>query len=89
MTCARSNCCDVEIGRGAILFEEIVDSRAFALVCEHFAFLEERVRRHNGVVVKTIGDAALAAAIDIQDEVEIFNASKEFAAIELKIGIHE
>jgi class 3 adenylate cyclase len=99
----------VEIDRVAILFsdlkgstalyEAIGDSRAYALVRDHFAFLEERIRRHGGTVVKTIGDAvmasfadteaAMAAAFDIQDEIAQFNAERGELAIALKIGLHE
>jgi class 3 adenylate cyclase len=99
----------VEIDRIAILFsdlkgstalyEAIGDSRAYALVRDHFAFLEERIRRHGGTVVKTIGDAvmasfadteaAMAAAFDIQDEIAQFNAERGELAIALKIGLHE
>jgi len=100
---------DVEIGRVAIffsdlkgstaLYESIGDSRAFALVREHFAFLEERVSRHGGVVVKTIGDAvmavfadgdaAMSTSMDIQGEVAAFNEGRGEEAIEIKIGLHE
>lgn len=100
---------DVEIDRVAILFtdlkgstalyEAVGDSRAYALVRAHFEFLQEQVRRHQGVVVKTIGDAvmaafvdgdaAMAAALDIQAGVVDFNRSQETSAIELKVGLHE
>lgn len=81
------------------LFEQVGDSRAYAMVRNHFAFLEERIARHDGALVKTIGDAvmatfpsgeaALCAALDMQDEVGIFNRNHDLAPIELKIGVHE
>ncbi len=100
---------DVAIGRVAILFsdlkgstalyEEIGDSRAYVLVREHFEFINARVRRWHGAVVKTIGDAVMAsfpesvdglsAALEIQADVAAFNAGREDAGIELKIGLHE
>ncbi len=81
------------------LYEEIGDSSAYVLVREHFEFINDHVRRWRGAVVKTIGDAvmasfpegvdALAAALEIQKDVATFNAGREGAGIELKIGIHE
>ncbi len=65
------------------LYEEIGDARAYGLVRDHFAFLTGIVREHDGAVVKTIGDAvmaafvepeqALAAALEIQQAVSDFN----------------
>ncbi len=100
---------EISIGRVAILFsdlkgstalyEEIGDSRAYVLVREHFEFLQQHVQARDGAVVKTIGDAvmaafpegshALAAALDIQNDVASFNAGRGDAGISLKIGLHE
>src|SRR6202042_2893672 len=70
---------DVEIGRVAIVFtdlqgstkmyEELGDATAYHLVRDHFAFLSERVQRHHGFVVKTVGDAVMAAFHDPADAV--------------------
>jgi class 3 adenylate cyclase len=99
---------DVEIGRIAVMFtdlqgstklyDELGDSSAFRLVRDHFAFLSERVLRHNGFIVKTVGDAVMAAFYDpadavravlsIQDEVAAFNRGRSDAGIVLKIGLH-
>ena len=86
------------------LYEAIGDARAYGLVRDHFAVLTQIVRNHDGAVVKTIGDAvmaafadpgqALAAAIDIQAAVERFNvehaaqAGRE-KAVTIKIGLHK
>jgi len=84
---------DVAIGQVALMFtdlkgstalyQRIGDANAFRLVREHFAFLTETVRAHDGAVVKTIGDAvmasfgkpadAVAAAIAVQRRVAAFN----------------
>jgi class 3 adenylate cyclase len=84
---------DVAIGRVALMFtdlkgstglyQRIGDARAFHLVREHFAFLAETVRAHDGAIVKTIGDAvmasfvkpadAVAAALTVQRRVVAFN----------------
>ena len=65
---------------------------------EHFAFLSERVQRHNGCIVKTVGDAIMAAfydpadavrsALSIQDEVASFNRGRADGGIVLKLGLH-
>ena len=99
---------DVEIGRVAIVFtdlqgstrmyEELGDATAYHLVRDHFAFLSERVQRHNGFIVKTVGDAVMAAfhdpadavraVLSIQDEVASFNRGRGDAGIVLKLGLH-
>lgn len=86
------------------LYEEIGDARAYGLVRDHFAFLTGIVREHDGAVVKTIGDAvmaafvepgqALTAALEIQQAVSAFNRDHASAAggedvVAIKIGIHE
>ena len=43
------------------LYERVGDLRALELVREHFARLHEVVSRHRGALVKTIGDAVMAA----------------------------
>ncbi|MSO75235.1 MAG: adenylate/guanylate cyclase domain-containing protein [Alphaproteobacteria bacterium] len=68
---------EVEIGRVAILFsdingstelyERIGDSPAYAMVCEHFALLTEIIGEHHGVLVKTMGDAVMAAFYEPAD----------------------
>ncbi len=99
---------DAEIGSVAIMFtdlqgstklyDELGDATAFRLVREHFAFLAARVARHNGAIVKTVGDAVMAAfhdpadavraALAIQDEVAGFNRGRSDAGIVLKLGLH-
>ena len=43
------------------LYEHIGDAAAYHLVRDHFAFLAAQVREREGAVVKTIGDAVMAA----------------------------
>lgn len=86
------------------LYEAIGDARAYGLVRDHFAFLTGVVREHEGAVVKTIGDAvmaafaepsrALAAAIEIQRAVADFNTDHAdipggSEVVAIKLGIHE
>ena len=80
------------------LYEQLGDAGAFSLVRAHFAFLADTVRKRNGAVVKTIGDAvmaafsdpsdAVAAALAIQQEVAGFNDAHGGQAIVIKIGLH-
>jgi class 3 adenylate cyclase len=99
---------EVEIGRVAIMFtdlqgstklyDELGDASAYRLVRDHFAFLSERVERHAGFIVKTVGDAVMAAfhdpadavraVLSIQDEVANFNRRRSDAGIVLKLGLH-
>jgi class 3 adenylate cyclase len=51
------------------LYERIGDAAAFNLVREHFAVLGSAVRNADGAVVKTIGDAVMAAFADPADAV--------------------
>jgi class 3 adenylate cyclase len=67
-------------------------------VRDHFAFLSERVERHNGFIVKTVGDAVMAAfhdpadavraVLSIQDEVADFNRGRSDGGVILKLGLH-
>jgi class 3 adenylate cyclase len=100
---------DVAIGHIALLFTDlkgstalyrrIGDAAAYGLVRNHFAFLTQLVRAHEGTVVKTIGDAvmaafhddhqAVAAALAIQNEVKDFNRENGLTdGLVIKLGIH-
>ncbi len=80
------------------LYEELGDANAYRLVRDHFAFLSERVQEHNGFIVKTVGDAVMAAfyspadavrgVLAIQAGVANFNRGREDAGIVLKLGLH-
>jgi class 3 adenylate cyclase len=73
------------------LYERVGDSVAFNMVREHFALLASIVRDHNGAVVKTIGDAVMAAFGDPADAVAAALAMQARIAgheLVLKLGIH-
>jgi class 3 adenylate cyclase len=82
------------------LYDALGDAPAYNLVRDHFSFLADRVQRHHGFVVKTVGDAVMAAfsrpdhamraALAIQDDVASFNAARGEGAtpIVLKLGLH-
>jgi len=84
------------------LYDRIGDAAAYHLVREHFALLGGVVRRHDGALVKTIGDAimavftspaaALEAALEVRQAITDFNSDHGGASagsIMIKIGLHE
>lgn len=95
----------LDLGQQTILFTDIVgstrfyrargDAKAFVEVRTHFRKIEERIKRHGGALVKTIGDAvmgafatpelALDAAIAIQRE---FPPTTGSDAIRVRASIH-
>ncbi len=89
-----------DIKASTALYNDIGDAAAYALVREHFAVLAGCVRKHNGTIVKTIGDAIMAAfnepldgascALAIQQAFAAFNAGREsdLAQVNVKIGMH-
>jgi|SRR5579872_7327059 class 3 adenylate cyclase len=79
-----------------VLYDHVGDLNAFALVQRHFDRLLDVVVRNHGAVVKTIGDAVMAA---FREPVEAVRAALEMRAdiaslnepgrlLILKIGIH-
>ena len=84
------------------LYDALGDAPAYNLVRDHFSFVSDRVQRNHGFVVKTVGDAVMAAfsrpdhavlaALSIQDDVTSFNAARGGGAsatrIVLKLGLH-
>jgi class 3 adenylate cyclase len=80
------------------LYERLGDLNAYALVRQHFELIGDVVQGNAGAVVKTIGDAvmaaffrpqdAVAAAVSMLDEVGRFNRDRGTPDIILKIGAH-
>jgi class 3 adenylate cyclase len=78
------------------LYERIGDARAYAVVQEHFAVMDEVVGKHGGAIVKTMGDAvmatftqpdhAVAAACEAIDRTVDENVR---LGIGIKLGVHE
>ena len=87
-----------DLRRSTDLYGRIGDAAAYHLVRQHFALLGAIVRRHNGALVKTIGDAimaaftvpvdALGAALEIQRGLRAFNAKGD-RPVAIKVGLHE
>ncbi len=81
------------------LYDRIGDLNAFALVQQHFEQLQGVTARHHGAVIKTIGDAIMAAfldpadavgaALDMRREIAAFNQRQPDKALILKIGVHK
>src|SRR3989454_5092697 len=71
------------------LYECIGDARAYGWVQWHFTFLIACITRHQGALVKTIGDAVMAvfsrpeaavqAALDIQQKIGAFNCEYQLS----------
>ena len=78
------------------LYREIGDGPAFGQVMRHFDVLDEAVRRHDGTIVKTIGDAVMAvfrAPVDglkavAEAQRGLVAASDEHGRLSLKAGLH-
>src|ERR1700681_2270447 len=81
------------------LYERVGDLVAFDLVNEHFRLLQEIIASERGAVVKTIGDAvmaafetpdrAIAAAIRMREAMSDLGAERQHQSLRLKLGIHE
>jgi class 3 adenylate cyclase len=81
------------------LYDRIGDLNAFALVRQHFDCLRRATIRHGGAVIKTIGDAVMAAFLDpaaavgaglaMLREIATFNQGLVDKELILKIGIHK
>ncbi|MBM3486357.1 MAG: adenylate/guanylate cyclase domain-containing protein [Alphaproteobacteria bacterium] len=98
---------DVGIARIALLFTDlrgstalyarIGDAKAYRRVRTHFAYLAAAVREHDGAIVKTIGDAVMAAFVDpaealraaiaTQQNVAALNHGDETPLV-IKLGLH-
>jgi class 3 adenylate cyclase len=81
------------------LYERTGDARAFRLVGEHFVMLQAAIEAAGGVVVKTIGDAVMAAfpdgraalqgALNMQYAIrKLDTAGLADPARLLKVGVH-
>ncbi len=78
------------------LYEHLGDAAAYSLVQEHFKVMTDVIRTHGGNIVKTIGDAVMAAFPDnaaaVKTACEIQTAfrslSGKLEGITVKIGLH-
>ena len=80
------------------LYERIGDLNVLALVQQHFERLTLVTVRHNGAIIKTLGDAVMAAfmrpadtvkaALAMRSEIARFNAERTEPDLILKVGLH-
>ena len=88
-----------DLAGSTALYERIGDARAFKLVGEHFRVLADPIERNGGALVKTIGDAvmaafpdgrsAMAAALDMQRAIRALDTGGVVDAARLiKVGVH-
>jgi class 3 adenylate cyclase len=88
-----------DIKSSTALYDRIGDLNAFALVQRHFERLQNIAGRFHGAIVKTIGDAvmaafltpsdAVAAALAMRADIAGFNDGHPDRQLILKIGIHK
>ncbi|WP_455381298.1 adenylate/guanylate cyclase domain-containing protein [Salinispira pacifica] len=88
-----------DIKGSTALYDRFGDTAAYGLIRDHFEILFDRVKQHDGVVVKTIGDAVMAsfrrpadgvaAAFAIHHAFEAYNRREDIRdQILVKLGIH-
>lgn len=91
-----------DLAGSTALYSQKGDSQAYSLVNKHFQLLFKIVDQHHGAVIKTIGDAIMAAftspddgikaAIAMQAEMQKFNlnqlSNSRDNQLILKIGVH-
>lgn len=80
------------------MYERIGDAAAFTLVRQHFDVLSDIYSKHNGALVKTIGDAIMAvfrrgddavrAALAMHAKIPALREPETGAALALRIGLH-
>jgi class 3 adenylate cyclase len=87
-----------DIRGSTALYQRIGDLNAYQLVEQHFDLLRETTVGRGGAIVKTIGDAVMAAypdaalavgaARELREAIERFNQTQPERPVSLKIGIH-
>ena len=88
-----------DIKGSSAMYQRLGDATAFWIVKEHFKIMEGIVKERNGAMVKTIGDAvmaafhrpsdAVAAARDMIDAFDNFNSERKTRSeIVIKVGAH-
>jgi class 3 adenylate cyclase len=90
-----------DLKSSTLLYQQIGDLNAYALVREHYGILNTAILNQHGAIVKTIGDAIMAnfihpveavgAALEMLErlrELNQLNQSSHHEDLSLKIGIH-
>lgn len=85
-----------DIKDSTAMYEELGDGKAYAVVQDHFRVMNELIRAHHGGVVKTIGDAVMAAFPKAVDGVRaacciqgaLASSDGPAKSVVVKIGLH-
>jgi class 3 adenylate cyclase len=87
-----------DLKSSTLLYQQIGDLNAYALVREHYGILNTAILNQHGAIVKTIGDAIMAnfnhpveavgAALEMQRGLRQLDQSSHRGGLSLKIGIH-
>lgn len=80
------------------MYDLIGDISAYDLIQKHFKILSAIVEKYNGVIIKTMGDAIMAAfsnpedgllaSIEMLEDIKSVN-TKDIKSLNLKVGLHE
>jgi class 3 adenylate cyclase len=80
------------------MYNRIGDAPSYAVVREQFAYLQRIVRRYDGAIVKTIGDAimgafvnpvrAVNAALAIQQSIDELHRAYPNSPLTIRLGLH-
>lgn len=88
-----------DIKNSTPMYEQFGDSSAYAVVRDHFTTLFSAIEKHQGSVVKTVGDAVMAvfaspqagvaAALDIHAKIAEANRTRpDRPPLSIKVGLH-
>lgn len=87
-----------DLKESTAMYERIGDALAYSDVRQHFDYLKHQIRKHNGTIVKTIGDAVMAVFTDEQNAFDAALAiqqgigtltSSEGEPFTIKMGMHQ
>ena len=88
-----------DLAGSTALYQRVGDARAFRLVSDHFAILRRAIEESGGALIKTVGDAVMAAFPDAESAltaalgmqrhiVEIDSRGVVHPSSWLKVGVH-
>ncbi|PJK16235.1 hypothetical protein CQS04_10010 [Chryseomicrobium excrementi] len=87
-----------DLKESTAMYERIGDALAYSDVRQHFDYLKHQIRKHDGTIVKTIGDAVMAVFTDEQNAFDAALAiqqgigsltSSEGQQFTIKMGMHQ
>lgn len=85
-----------DVGGSTELYQKVGDSKAFSFIKNHFDIIDEILQKHNGSLVKTIGDATMSCFYNLKDAfnfaVEVRQKIVKYFSnkgLSIKIGVNE